>query len=378
MHTLSELTADFVVYRNLQPYDPRVPGLKEAWREIGLPGPQLVRKRESAYARVATWFLRRFHALRQPDVEPDELLFIGDTLGNDGGAFLRLREASHWNGAAFIGKDALDQPAQAQWQDDIFVANRWHALADWLAELLRRGLNLDHRTIVVVDIDKTALGGRGRNHWPVDESRLIALKKTVLAALGSAVDLEPFERAYRELNTSRYHDLTGDNQDYLAYISVMVGAGIIALERVRAEHDAGRLNAFERFLAAVHEHRDHLPPALAHMHEAVSDAYQAHDPTPFKDFRRNEYLAAVALMGCLPDDASDEQRAREEICLTREVWDACQWLMKRGAVITALSDKPDEACAPDPDLAEQGYRPIHHTPTHLLGECLEALSEFGE
>ncbi|NOX60611.1 MAG: hypothetical protein GXP42_01480 [Chloroflexi bacterium] len=370
MNTLSQLTADFVIYRNLQPYDPRVPGLQEAWREMGLPGPQLVRKREPAYALVATWFLRRFHALHASAADASELLFIGDTLGNDGGAFIRLSQTSGWKGAAFIGKDALDESPHAFWQGDIYVANRWQSLADWLAQLPARGLALDERTVVVVDIDKTALGARGRNHRPIDQSRLLALKKTVLAALGPDADLDAFERVYRELNTSTYHDLTGDNQDYLAYISVMVGAGVISLSELRREHEAGRLNAFEPFLMQIHARRKALPIPLAEFHQAVHQAHLAHDPTPFKDFRRNEYLAAVALMGNLPDEADAARRAQEEICLTREVWDACQWLLSRGAVITALSDKPDEACAPSPELAAQGYRPIHHTPTHLLGEAL--------
>ena len=45
-----------------------------------------------------------------------------------------------------------------------------------------------------------------------------------------------------------------------------------------------------------------MPVGLAELHDAVLEAYQANDPTPFKDFRRNEYLMTVENMGQLSDD----------------------------------------------------------------------------
>jgi hypothetical protein len=110
---------------------------------------------------------------------------------------------------------------------------------------------------------------------------------------------------------------------------------------------------------------------LANLYDAVLEAYKVNDPTPFKDFRRNEYLMTVKHMGQLPDRIPEARRQAEEICLTREVWDACLWLEARGVTITSFSDKPDEACAPTPDLATRGYYAIHQTATHLLGEPLE-------
>jgi len=39
---------------------------------------------------------------------------------------------------------------------------------------------------------------------------------------------------------------------------------------------------------------------------------------------------------------------------------AAEW-RDRGALLIGLSDKPDEASAPDRGLAGSGYRPLHRT-----------------
>ncbi len=370
LHTLSELTGDFVVYRNLEPYDVRVPGVSQAWQEMGLSGPRIVRKSDPEYPLAAKWILQRFHEINSAGTTISEFLLIGDTFANDGGAYKRLAEATGWQGAAFIGKDALDQPAETSWQENIFVANRWQGLAEWLEALQARGLKLDERTIVIVDIDKTAFGARGRNHSPIDVARVQAISQTVRQALGDDADIDAFTEIYLELNQQKYHDLTGDNQDYLAYISILIGAGILPLAKVQEAHGNGVLNSFAIFLERVEPSRTNMPAGLAELHDAVLEAYRANDPTPFKDFRRNEYLMTVEHMGQLPDDVPDSRRQGEEICLTREVWDACRWLQARGVTITSFSDKPDEACAPSAELAAQNYQAIHRTPTHLLGEAL--------
>ncbi|MCP4165539.1 MAG: hypothetical protein GY759_06560 [Chloroflexi bacterium] len=373
LHTLSELTGDFVAYRSLTPFDSRVPGVRQVWKEMGLSGPAIVRKRDEGYPQAASWILERFHELHAPSVQLSELLLIGDTLGNDGGAYRRLAEYTGWSGSAFIGSERLDSPPGVDWQGDIYVANRWESIADWLRASRMRGLKLDERTIVVVDIDKTALGARGRNNRPIDITRLLGMRRTVQQALGADADQDAFAAIYYEFNQPLYHDLTGDNQDYLAYVSIMVGAGIEQLQDVQQAHSAGELNHFGDFIRGIQSNKSDLPPTLASLHESVYSAYLDGDPTPFKDFRRNEYWAAVASMANLPDDAPKKERLTHEICLTREVWDICRWLVERGAQITALSDKPDEACAPTPELIEQGYAPIHSTPTHLLGTSLTSL-----
>jgi len=93
----------------------------------------------------------------------------------------------------------------------------------------------------------------------------------------------------------------------------------------------------------------------------------AGDPTPFKAFRRWEYTVTAAAMGSLPQGASLPALLDGEITLTQEVRQmALEW-SSRGALVFGLSDKPDEASLPTPELAAQGWQPLHRTLTHAVG-----------
>ena len=120
----------------------------------------------------------------------------------------------------------------------------------------------------------------------------------------------------------KYHPFTTDNQDYVAYICLMISAGFISIEELLAEVDSGALKSFHDFIAQVEAGRDELAgEGLRALHDDIYGLVQAGDPTPFKAFRRREYVETVGRMGHLPDDAPLAQRLVEEICLTREVID---------------------------------------------------------
>jgi len=113
--------------------------------------------------------------------------------------------------------------------------------------------------------------------------------------------------------------------------------------------------------------RPSMPGKLHEMHAEIYERVQAGDPTPFKPFRRNEYLATVGRMGQLSDEAPVEDLLAKEIVLTQEVRALAGEWSGRGALLFGLSDKPDEASIPTAELAAQGYAPIHQTPTHAVG-----------
>jgi hypothetical protein len=72
-------------------------------------------------------------------------------------------------------------------------------------------------------------------------------------------------------------------------------------------------------------------------------------------------------MGHLSDSTPMAKLLAEEILITQEVRaQALEW-RRRGALLFGLSDKPDEAAVPLPELAKQGYQPIHRVPTHVVG-----------
>ena len=371
--SLYDLVGDLVLYRNLDPVDARLPKFVDAWAEIGLADASRPRKHEPAYARTTAWFLRRARGLDRPGAEIAELVYLGDTAMADANAFRNLRAAGGWRGWAFIGAEKDEELALTE-ADGVWLANRWSALAQFARLLQEAGAALDEHTAVVVDIDKTALGARGRNDKAIDRARVVAIEATVADALGPAFDRTGFRQAYAAINVPQHHPFTADNQDYVAYICLMVSAGFTTLDDLLADLAAGRLTSFGEFIERVQAGRERLPSdALRALHADIYGRVRAGEPTPFKAFRRREFRETVSRMGSLPDEVSLAQRLVEEICLTREVVEFVQWLAGRGCLLLALSDKPDEATMPSPELAAQGYPPLHRAGTHIVGPAIAGL-----
>ena len=366
-----EFLGDMVVYRNLAPVDPRLPPLAEMRQYVGLPDGLTPRKSQPEYARVMAYLLRRARALDMPGASIEQLVYVGDTRLNDGTAFANLCRAGGWPGLAFIGSER-DEPAHVEIVEQdgstLYLANRWAALAEFDRFCRERGFPLNVRTAVIVDLDKTAFGARGRNDHVINQARVEAVRRTVGDLLGDDFDPQSFQAAYDCLNQTEFHPFTTDNQDYLAYVCLILGSGLYGLELLVAEVRAGRLTTFEQFIAGVDDRAGELPPALRRIHNRVYARVRQGDPTPFKAFRYNEYQATVERMGQLDDDAPVAELLEQEIVITQEVREVALAWREQGALLFGLSDKPDEASIPTDDLAARGYRPIHRVETHAVGE----------
>ncbi len=369
--SLREFLGDWVVYRNLAPADPRLPALDALREDAGLPPGQTPRKSEAAYARVIVRLLHSAQSLRGAAAPIRRLLFVGDTLLLDGTAFANVCQAGGWPGLAFIGSEnakpvsvniALNLNGQSLYQ-----ANRWQALVDFSAYASAHGFPADESTAVIVDIDKTALGARGRNGQVIDSARVQAVHTTVAGLLGTAFDPQAFRTAYDLLNQPEFHPFTADNQDYLAYICLILGSGLCPLDAVVRDVRDRQLASFEQFIAQVDRRRVDLPPELRAIHAEIFSLVRKGDPTPFKSFRRNEYLATIRCFGSLPDDTPAETLIDQEILVTQEVRAAALDWKRDGALLFGLSDKPDEAATPTRELAASGYLPIHRAETHAVG-----------
>jgi hypothetical protein len=371
--SLYDFIGDLAVFRNLSPVDPQIPGYEQAWAEMGMAGPDRPRKQDPDYARALAWFLRRARALGGTRVEVTELVYLGDTALADANAFRNVRAAGGWRGWAFIGAEK-GESLLVDIRDGVYTANRWAALAEFAGWMQEQGARLDAGTAVILDIDKTALGARGRNDGAIDRARVAAIEATVAETLGPAFDPASFRRAYVELNQARYHPFTADNQDYLAYACLMLGASVSTMEELRADIAAGRLAAAQDLMARVDAQREQLPSqVLRELHDDIYRRVKAGDPTPFKAFRRREYLETTAKMGNLPDNVPLARRLLEEICLTQEVIEVGRWFRSRGCLVMALSDKPDEATMPTSESAALGHLPLHRTATHVVGQSIAHL-----
>jgi hypothetical protein len=374
---ISEFLDDRVVYRNLAPADLRLLPLEAIRSKVGLPPGRLPRKSELDYARVIVHILGQAQTLdeRIGVIHSKEnirrLVFVGDTRLLDATAFVNICQAGGWPGWAFIGSET-DSPLKVETEavgseQSLYLANRWAALADFDHFLVERNFPVDETTAVVLDIDKTTLGARGRNATPVDQARVQAVRETVATLLGSAFNPENFLADYDRLNQVEFHPFTADNQDYLAYICLILGSGLWSYDELVGQVRLGRMTSFEQFIREVDGRLRELPDALASIHQEIYRNVKLGDPTPFKAFRRKEYLATVRRMGLLSDKTPLARLLAEEIVITQEVRrQALEW-KDRGALLFGLSDKPDEAAVPLPELARQGYQPIHRELTHIVG-----------
>jgi hypothetical protein len=380
--TVSEFVGDRIVYRTLAPADPRLPALAEFGAEVGLQTGLIPRKNDPEYARAIVYLLKAARRLDAPGAQLQRLIYLGDTRLADGTAFDNLCRAGGWPGAAFIGSENGRPPnvelSALSEESHLYQANRWAALAnpemagkeqvtfERFCELL--GLRIDEGTAVVLDLDKTAVGARGRNAHPIDQARVQAVRETVADLLGTAFDPQAFQAAYDRLNQPEFHPFTADNQDYLAYICLILGSGLYKLNSVVANVRAGQLISFEEFIEGVAMRREKLAPQLRPIHDQIYTNVRAGDPTPFKEFRRNEYLATVRRMGRPEEEVPISERVEKEILITAEVRNLALKWGGQGALVFALSDKPDEASTPTPELAAQGCQPIHRIETHAVGE----------
>jgi hypothetical protein len=369
--SVSEFLGDFIVYRNLVPFDERLPGLDMVREAAGVAAGTIPRKSETAYARVIAYLLQRAQALWAPGTPLKRLVYVGDTRLNDGGAFANLCGAGGWPGAAFIAAERDEAPCVDVVEQEggvLYLANRWQALGEFEHFCRERGIEIGAGTAVVVDLDKTALAARGRNDRVIDRARVEAVRRTVGDLLGTGFDGTAFQAAYDRLNQPEFHHFTADNQDYLAYVCLILGSGILTLEPLVDDVRAGRMEGFRQFIAAVDARAAELPTGLRPIHAGIHAAVQQGDPTPFKAFRYNEYRATVARMGNQDDETPVEQLLAEEIVITQEVRSAALAWRARGTLVFGLSDKPDEASLPPAEMAAQGWKAIHRMETHAVGE----------
>jgi hypothetical protein len=360
---------DFVVYRNLEPPDERLRGLPEIWREISLSSYRIPRKLEPDYATAVVHFLDQAQALRFPNRALKRLLYIGDTVMNDGTAIANL--SRHRPILGIICTERLGEAKKVKVNQGVMTANRWGALKDFVPLVTKEGFPFNEEMAAIIDLDKTAIGARGRNDGAIDAARVEAVRRTVAKILGSRFDMRRFRTIYDELNQPPHHPFTADNQDYLAYICLMVGGGVYDYKVLLADLAAGRLNTFAQFVEVCAERlRDKASSELLPVHQEVYANFQRGDPTPFKSFRYREYEETVARMDSLPAETDPGRLLAEEIVITREVVDLARFLQEQGVLLFGLSDKPDEASIPRVELVGEGYAPIHRIRMKVVGEAI--------
>ncbi|NLT74322.1 MAG: hypothetical protein GXX94_09060 [Chloroflexi bacterium] len=363
---LSDVLGQRVIYRNLAPQDPGLPGLRDLWSQAGLASYLIPRKTSVEYARTVWLILEHAQRARGEPQPLERVLLIGDSARNDGGVARNM--ALERPSRAFIGTEDRTLPPSARIDGDQMSANRWSALSEMLRWLECSAFRCDESTAVLVDLDKTLIGARGRNDPIIDLARVRAAERTASGALGATFDVEGFRRLYARLIRPECHWITEDNQDYVAYLCVMVVGDVFPEPSFWTALETREISSLMVFCDRCEDRADRMSSGLLRAHREVRAGLLSQDPTPFKSFRNDEFLETIALMDLLPDTSTPEEVLASEIAITAEVLEVCRLLAARGALVFGLSDKPDEASLPTAKLAERGYRPIHDTVMKVHGE----------
>lgn len=369
--SVSEFLEDFIVYRNLVPMDKRLPSMADICKKLGLSLENIPRKTTKEYARIMTVLLSEARSITLPGASIERVIFIGDTRMNDGTAFSNICQAGSWKGMAFIGSEKKESE---KWvvedleNELIFSSNRWTALSKFEDETRKRSFSIDKHTAILIDLDKTALGARGRNDKVIDRARVQAAKIVAENLLGNDFNIDKFQGMYNELNQPEFHPFTADNQDYLVYVCLILASGLYNFDTFLQNVRDGNLQTFRSFIADVDHQLVQLSPNLRSAHQDFFNNWQKGDPTPFKAFRFCEYQNTADTMGISADNEDIGYLLETEIVITQEVRKFALKSKEQDALLFGLSDKPDEASIPTHDLEVKGYKPIHQITTHIVGE----------
>ncbi len=354
--TIGELTGEFIAYRSLRPCDTRL----ASFAVPAVPP----RKVDRAYGKVVGDLLQRARAIDAPGVQLRRIIAVGDNAQTDGTAFENLCAENGWEGTALLVQEQAgslhDVPVFGD-AEPVIHLKHWQHLRAWADS--RQAHSIDQHTVILLDIDKTLLGARGRNDQVIDDARSLAMRETNARMLGADFDSAVFTEARRIFNDRRFHHLTGDNQDYVGYLCLVAGSGVwttAALEQAVVRGDITNINTLVASIATK------TGSAAEHFHTlsaTIVERIAAGDPTPFKEFRIGEYYETLRRMG-LDDTLTVAERLQRELVLTGEVLDVAREWRDQGALLFALSDKPDEAALPptgDPNAVA-----LHHTRTHII------------
>ncbi|HZJ12339.1 MAG TPA: hypothetical protein VFD26_06765 [Methyloceanibacter sp.] len=321
------------------------------------------RKRDAGYADALLGLIER-HG------EPGGIVYVGDSLLQDGAAIRGLRRAGPpgrvWG---FLCCPGVLPAEQGETADGIFLGSEWGSLSAFVESAQEDGLRFGPDIWVLFDLDHTVYGAKGRNDEPLERARSEAVCTYVKSKIPAAsFELTRAKRLYSEFEQDRYRDLTQDNLDYVVVLVLAVLCGLADIGAVREYArlaDSGIALVIERILSRVSLRADlkASPEALTALEGARLGAV-AGNPTPCKEVRRHECLATAEAMLSGADDA-------ERICLNREVVDLLDAVVSAGAQVLAVSDRPVEAA-----VAECGVEGVDlmNIPMPIRGEPLPFIS----
>jgi FMN phosphatase YigB (HAD superfamily) len=373
--TVSDLFGDLIVLRDLEPRAAALHGISVFRAELGWDPVYIPRKNEPNYARVLMRIMEEMTA-----DGPDQIVYVGDTLLNDGGAIRGLQRVGPPGGVWGFLCGATRGSHDDFVVGSVYYGARWSSLAPFLGRATEEGLALGERTYVLFDLDQTVYAAKGRDDEPLLRARWDAAR-AYLEEIVPAYKFDPSraEALYREFDDDAYHPVTRDNLDYVILLVLAVASGLADASEIR-----NYSNSSGPSIEALADELHRRASARVGHEEivAVLDAIQAiyyntlaGDQTPCKDFRRFECLAMARRMR---GEDLTHKHTDERIFLNREVTDVIEFLRSTGATLMAVSDRPTEAAIVEGEGGAAGETTdLMHVPMAIRGVSLaDALNRW--
>jgi FMN phosphatase YigB (HAD superfamily) len=337
--SVADLFGDRISLRDLEPRAPSMKGLGSLRGDLGWDHVYVPRKNEPQYGRVLVEIMRQLDP-----AGPRQVVFIGDTLLNDGGAIRGLQAAGPQDEVwGFLCGATSGRHKEDVVLGQIYFGARWASLPAFLHHAIGEGLRLGSGTFVLFDLDQTVYAAKRRDDAPLHTARWEATRDYLQSIIPAyRFDPDRAEAMYREFDRDAYHPVTRDNLDYVVLLILAAASGLADPVEIRtyAESSQPTIGALAEELRrrasmrVGHEEIDRVLEAI----KAIYYNTMAGDQTPCKDFRRFECLAMAKHMA---------DRGADRIVLNQEVVDLVSYLSTTEVTLMAFSDRPPEAAYVD-------------------------------
>ncbi len=343
---LSDIFGRRIVFRELNPVDRDLPQFSEIKKVFSLK--RLPRKKDAEYAKALSYIFSKAGSFKK-------VFYIGDTLMSDASVIENFANLSIYEVFGVITREGeLDGFSEKK---HFVVSGSWSALGDVISVFEKKHFAIDEETVLVIDIDKTAIGVRGRNDSAIDKARLDAIKELASEIFGN-IDEEKFSAAYECANRKEFFYITEDNQDIVSLLSFFIYDGVVS----ETDLKSGKFKNALHLIETVSPGNTLLKGISLKVLENIKNG----NPTAFPEFRRKEFLKTIARTDFLPDETPLSDLLLEEILITGEVYDAALYAKKRGALVFGVSDKPALSTMPQKG---EGLPPVYKKTMKIYSEA---------
>ncbi len=326
---ISDLIGDNIFFRELNPQNPDLIPIDVILFRLNLD--RIPRKKDPEYPKVISCYLNLLGDF-------DRILFLGDTMLNDRSLAIGFSNLDEYKVFAVITRETQDE-LKLKREGNILYSNKWSFLRELPDYLARENFLLDEKTAVIIDVDKTLIGARGRNDYAIDLARAEAVFK-LLRKGGIFMEFNEFFKLYNRVNSQEFYEITEDNQDIIAFITIAISSGILK-----------KISSVEKTAEILISNTDN--PFLKRIAMEVLENWKSNSPTLFPTFRESEYFTTIEFMDRMRDSTPIEKLLQEEILITGEIYDL---FLNSLSTIIALTDKPERSSLP-PDGTN--LPPIH-------------------